>query len=203
MEVEAISRENLLQNIQNRLNNLEKKVNDQLEKENLQLSLKGVILINLEYPIFSKTNNSILKKVLTHDLWKRYYKARTNEGFTINDIIQGGIDNEDHKIGIVAASADCYVIFHEIFIEVANFYHKREFKQNKFENESYSMLKNFIMNMDDLLDNHLIEFEIHTKRNISDYAFSPKISRGNRKELANLIKETITKFEKDVKCNFS
>ena len=122
----------------------------------------------------------------------------TKDGFTINDIIQGGIDNEDNPIGIVAVSADSFLKFDEIFTNIANNYYKRDIKQNKFENESYSMLKSFIMNMDDMLNDHCVEFEIQASRNISEFPFSPKISRGNRKELANIIKEKITKFEKDV-----
>jgi len=199
MQADNNSQEKVLQNIDERIYHLEKRLNEKLEKENFHLFLEGNILkYKLEYPSFSDNNNSILRKILTQDIWKKFYNSKTKEGFRINDIIQCGIDNQSDHIGAVALSAESYSTFNELFLELSNVYHKKDIKQTKFENESYPMLKSFIMNMDTLLDEFCISFEVGAARNLSDFPFSPKISRGSRKALGNLVKENLCKIEANV-----
>jgi hypothetical protein len=199
MQADNNSQEKVLQNIDERIYHLEKRLNEKLEKENFHLFLEGNILkYKLEYPSFSDNNNSILRKILTQDIWKKFYNSKTKEGFRINDIIQCGIDNQSDHIGAVALSAESYSTFNELFLELSNVYHKKDIKQTKFENESYPMLKSFIMNMDTLLDEFCVSFEVGAARNLSDFPFSPKISRGSRKALGNLVKENLCKIEANV-----
>ena len=52
MNNQSFKKENLLGDIQERMRVLEKKVDERIEKDNIQLSLKGLIFINQNTPLF-------------------------------------------------------------------------------------------------------------------------------------------------------
>ena len=163
------------------------------------LLLMVIFQTNVDFPIFLKNSNySLLKNVLDQDVWRRNYNLRTIEGHNINDIIQAGLDNLDHPIGVVATSADAYSTFEEILISCANKFHKRNLNLSNHQKENYVLVKNFITEMEEFINDKCIEYEIISNRNINNYCFSSKISRSERKEVLNFLINSIKKIENEV-----
>ncbi len=131
-------------------------------------------------------------------LWKRNYALKTIENFNINDIIQAGLDNPDHPIGIIACSKDSYYTFDELLINAAKEFHKRNLKLTKCEKENFPMLKSIISNFEELFQKHLVKIEVQNYRNLSDFPFSSKIKRSDRRELEKIIVSTLKKLETDL-----
>ncbi len=140
----------------------------------------------------------MLKNALDEDVWRRNHNLRTTEGHNINDIIQAGLDNQDHPIGVVATSADAYITFEEILIQIASNFHKKNLKLSTFEKENYPLVKNFLQNMEEIFNNYCVDYEIVVNRNLNNYNFSPKISRSDRKEVETSLINSIKKVEGDI-----
>ena len=140
----------------------------------------------------------MLKNILDQETWRRNYNLKTTEGHSINDVIQAGLDNLDHPIGVIATSPDAYITFEEILINVANKFHKKNIKLVNYDKENYAMVKNFLSNMEDFFNIYCVEYEIVANRNLNDFCFSSKISRSERKEVGNLIMNSIRKIENEV-----
>jgi len=141
---------------------------------------------------------SLLKKILNESTWKRNYLLRTTENYNINDIIQAGLDNPDHPIGVIACSKDSYYTFDEILLNTAKQFHNKNINLQKFEKENYALLKSIISNLDELFKNHLLSVEIQNLRNISNFPFSSKISRSERREVVNIIVNILKKLENEI-----
>uniref|UniRef100_A0A8C9PJD9 Creatine kinase M-type n=1 Tax=Spermophilus dauricus TaxID=99837 RepID=A0A8C9PJD9_SPEDA len=71
-----------------------------------------------EYPDLSKHNNH-MAKVLTPDLYKKLRDKETPSGFTLDDVIQTGVDNPGHPfimtVGCVAGDEESYTVFKDLF----------------------------------------------------------------------------------------
>ena len=172
-----------------KLNKLDQKLDYLLEK--YKITLKDI-------PKFSKFNSSLLKQVLDESVWRRNHMLSTEEGININNIIQSGLDNPDHPIGVVALSKDCYITFDEILQTIAQIFHNRNIKLSKYEKENYNLVISILSNMNDIFSNLIKEFEISTNRNLNDYLFSGAISRSDRRELARYVLQFIKLKENDI-----
>lgn len=122
----------------------------------------------------------------------------TEEGHNINDIIQPGLDNPDHPIGVVSTSKDSYFTFDDILVNIAQLYHNRNLRLKKYEKENFALIKNLINNLEDLLKNVVEEVEISANRNVENNLFSSKISRSDRRELARSILQVIKNEEGEI-----
>lgn len=195
-----------LNNINSKINSIEKKLNSIIEQENYNLSA-------LDFPIFTSSNNSLLKKVFEDKgiqaIWNKSFKLKTAEGFTINDIIQPGIDCPDHPIGAVACSKSSYFIFDEILIAIAQIFHKRNLRTSSFNKDNMKFLSDLFLNMSNeeqgetkkfnvlknIFKNNLYEIQITAIRNFDDYPFCSKISRSQRRDISKKILEFIIQSE--------
>lgn len=178
--------------LNHKLAKIEQKLDYLLEKESYRIDIK-------DYPRFSKKHqDSLLGRVLTEATWKRTHMLNTEEGFNINDVIQAGIDNPDHPIGLVAPSKDAYYTFEDILIPAASFFHNRNIRLTKYEKENFLMLKNMINSLEDFLNTVVQGIEISTVRNIEGFSFLSKISRSNRREVARTVLNFLKAQESEI-----
>jgi protein-arginine kinase len=122
----------------------------------------------------------------------------TDEGISINDIIQPGLDNPDHPIGVVALSKDCYYTFEDILINIAKTYHHRNIKLAKYEKDNYGIIKSILINLDELMGKTLKEVELSCSRNIDGYLFSGRISRSDRREIQKRVTQFLKNNEQEI-----
>jgi hypothetical protein len=162
---------------------IEQKLDYLIEKENFKIDIK-------DYPRFNKKFDSLLQKVLDETTWKRNHIFITEEGYNLNDVIQAGLDNPDHPIGLVSPSKDAYYTFEDILVTAAMKIHQRNLRLNKYEKENFPLLKNLILNSEEFLTSIILDLDLNTTRNIESYSFTSKISRSSRRDLArNLLQE--------------
>ncbi|MBW01508.1 Creatine kinase M-type, partial [Eschrichtius robustus] len=71
-----------------------------------------------EYPDLSKHNN-YMAKALTPEIYKKLRDKETPSGFTVDDVIQTGVDNPGHPfimtVGCVAGDEESYTVFKDLF----------------------------------------------------------------------------------------
>jgi hypothetical protein len=177
--------------ISHRVGKIEQKLDFLIGRENVKIDLK-------DYPKFNKNSDSLLKRILDEGTWKRNHMLKTDEGYTINDLIQAGLDTPDHPIGLVSPSKDAYYTFEEILVNAASRFHNRNLKLSRYEKEDYPTVKNILNSTEDLLNSIIETIEITTHRNVDGYAFSSKISRFNRRELARNILQVLKSEESQI-----
>uniref|UniRef100_A0A8C9TEB4 creatine kinase n=1 Tax=Scleropages formosus TaxID=113540 RepID=A0A8C9TEB4_SCLFO len=70
-----------------------------------------------EFPDLSKHNNH-MAKVLTMEMYERLRDKQTPSGFTLDDVIQTGVDNPGHPfimtVGCVAGDEESYELFKDL-----------------------------------------------------------------------------------------
>jgi len=146
----------------------------------------------------SEQSESLIKRIMNEKIWKKLHMLTSEEGYNINDIIQPGIDNPDHPIGLVSYSKDCYYTFEDILISAAQLFHKRNLYLAKYEKESNKMLISIINSMDSFLEKNIFEVKISTNRNLEGIPFSGKINRNQRREVTSRLYEQIKKIENEI-----
>jgi len=186
-----------VKSINSRLMRLEKKFDYLLDKE------KKDEILEKDIPTFflsqgTQNRDTLLSKVLTDTLWRTLYTLTSREGYTLNDLIQPGLDNPDHFSGIVSHSKDCYFTFDELLIQAAQNFHKRNLYLTKYEKENFNVLLGLLNKMDNFLSKILHEIKIETNRNLENFEFSGKIKRNERREISQKIKKFLEKNEKEI-----
>lgn len=174
-----------------KLSSIEYKLNYLLEKEACKVKQE-------DFPRFPKNCESLLKKLLDETTWKRNFMLQTDEGFDINDIIQSGLDNPDHPVGVIAVSKSSYYTFDEILIKAAEIYHNRNLRLNKYQKEDFTSLKTLLLENEDLFSKIIEDIEINTNRNLDGFVFPAKISRSERKNVARNILQVLKMKESTV-----
>ena len=163
-----------------------KKLNDFNSKPIYASNLaKNTYPTSAEYPelIF---NVNLMSKNLTDYLYSKLRDRKTKSGFSIDEAIQTGVDNiGNHKsCGIVAGDEESYRVFGELFDLVI--------KEKHFGYESYQEHKTDLntnnLKIDEPLDKkYVLSLQIKAIRNIRGFCLPTFCSRGERRDIENLI----------------
>ena len=89
---------------------LKKKVKEETEK-----ALKDM-------PKFDEINTSLIRPFINEEIWLKLGRTPTTLGHSLKECVKPGVAN--HKIGIIALDADCYIKFEELFMSVIKMYHE-------------------------------------------------------------------------------
>jgi len=146
--------------------------------------------------MFKPENPSLVAKHVSQEIYdKLKNKQSAGVGYTLQNAIQSGVDNQDSGVGIYAGDEDCYHTFAAAFDPVIEDYHGGYSKDKKHVSDmDPSHLKPSELKMDD----HVISTRIRVGRNIRGYGLSPGITREQRKELEKLVCEALSKLEGDL-----
>ncbi|XP_042188619.1 creatine kinase M-type isoform X2 [Callorhinchus milii] len=128
-----------------------------------------------------------MAKVLTLQMYKRLRVKATKSGFTLDDIIQPGVDNPDNlsgrAAGCVAGDEESYDVFREFFDPLIELCHPG-YQQIKMHRSDMNP-ENFKGGAD-FDEQYVLSCRICTGRNVEDYSFPPHCSRGERRALEKL-----------------
>jgi creatine kinase len=174
-------------------------------------------------------SNSYLKRFLTHDIYVQLKDRRTANGVTLEDLICSGLSlpwgaKPPRGIGIYAGDEESYDVFSELLIPVLEDYHHfRLLQRNKSAaslgvvdspppapspHRRGSMLRRQFTNLNpnavlrqklDPTGDYILQTRMRVARSVRGFAFSPVISREQRRALENLFRECVDdwKDEKD------
>uniref|UniRef100_A0A8C6ZKS3 Creatine kinase M-type n=1 Tax=Nothoprocta perdicaria TaxID=30464 RepID=A0A8C6ZKS3_NOTPE len=139
-----------------------------------------------EFPDLSKHNNH-MAKVLTPALYQRLRDKETPSGFTLDDVIQTGVDNPGHPfimtVGCVAGDEESYEVFKDLFDPVIQDRHGGYKPTDKHRTDlNHENLKGG----DDLDPKYVLSSRVRTGRSIKGYSLPPHCSRGERRAIEKL-----------------
>ncbi|CAI5684878.1 unnamed protein product [Oreochromis niloticus] len=171
-----------------------------------------------EYPDLSQHNNH-MAKVLTSEMYANLRDKETSSGFTLDDVIQTGVDNPGHPfimtVGCVAGDEETYEVFKDLMDPVIEDRHggykptdKHKTDLNPDNLQSVSACRggscspSSSQGGDDLDPNYVLSSRVRTGRSIRGFCLPPHCSRGERRTIENLSIETLASLEGDLKGKY-
>ncbi|KAK2544052.1 Ckb [Columba livia] len=155
-----------------------------------------------EYPDLSAHNNH-MAKVLTLDLYKKLRDRVTPSGFTLDDVIQTGVDNPGHPfimtVGCVAGDEESYEVFKELFDPVIE---DRHGGYKPTDQHKTDLNADNLQGGDDLDPNYVLSSRVRTGRSIRGFCLPPHCSRGERRAIEKLSVEALGSLDGDLKGKY-
>ncbi|KAF7649399.1 hypothetical protein LDENG_00141770 [Lucifuga dentata] len=131
-----------------------------------------------EFPDLSQHNNH-MAKVLTPAMYEQLRSKQTPSGFTLDDVIQTGVDNPGHPfimtVGCVAGDEESYEVFKELLDPVIEDRHGGYKPTDKHKTDLNSAN---LKGGDDLDSNYVLSSRVRTGRSIRGFCLPPHCSRG-------------------------
>ena len=140
-----------------------------------------------------------MSKVMTPELYKRMRARQTKSGFTIDDVIQTGVDNPGHPfimtVGCVAGDEDSYEAFAEFFDQIIEGRHGGYKSTDVHKTDLSDGLV-----MDEPFDpDYVFSVRVRTGRSIRGYALPPWCSRAERRKVESISLGALDRFDGDLK----
>uniref|UniRef100_A0A672ZSQ3 creatine kinase n=1 Tax=Sphaeramia orbicularis TaxID=375764 RepID=A0A672ZSQ3_9TELE len=155
-----------------------------------------------EYPDLSKHNNH-MAKVLTPEMYANLRDKETPSGFTLDDVIQTGVDNPGHPfimtVGCVAGDEETYEVFKDLLDPVIEDRHGGYKPTDKHKTDLNS---DNLQGGDDLDPNYVLSSRVRTGRSIRGFCLPPHCSRGERRGIENLSIESLDSLDGDLKWKY-
>uniref|UniRef100_G1S298 Creatine kinase B-type n=1 Tax=Nomascus leucogenys TaxID=61853 RepID=G1S298_NOMLE len=132
-----------------------------------------------EFPDLSAHNNH-MAKVLTPELYAELRAKSTPSGFTLDDVIQTGVDNPGHPyimtVGCVAGDEESYEVFKDLFDPII---------EDRDEHKT-DLNPDNLQGGDDLDPKYVLSSRVRTGRSIRGFCLPPHCSRGERRAIEKL-----------------
>ncbi|XP_069371058.1 creatine kinase B-type-like [Paralichthys olivaceus] len=155
-----------------------------------------------EYPDLSQHNN-YMAKVLTPEMYANLRDKETPSGFTLDDVIQTGIDNPGHPfimtVGCVAGDEETYEVFQDLMDPVIEDRHGGYKPSDKHKTDLNS---ENLQGGDDLDPNYVLSSRVRTGRSIRGFCLPPHCSRGERRAIENLSIESLDILDGELKGKY-
>ncbi|XP_008318688.1 creatine kinase, testis isozyme-like [Cynoglossus semilaevis] len=140
-----------------------------------------------EFPDLS-THNNHMAKVLTPDMYKMLRERATPNGYTIDNVIQTGVDNPGHPfimtVGCVAGDEETYEVFKELMDPVIEDRHGGYKPTDKHKTD---LNPDNLVGGDDLDPNYVLSSRVRTGRSIRGFCLPPHCSRVFDKPVSPLL----------------
>ncbi|GAA6236147.1 creatine kinase M-type-like [Lates japonicus] len=155
-----------------------------------------------EFPDLSLHNNH-MAKVLTKEIYGKLRSKSTPSGFTLDDVIQTGVDNPGHPfimtVGCVAGDEESYEVFKDLLDPVISDRHGGYKPTDKHKTDlNFENLKGG----DDLDPNYVLSSRVRTGRSIKGFTLPPHNSRGERRTIEKLSIEALASLEGEFKGKY-
>ena len=133
----------------------------------------------------------LMKDALTTKV-KKILKTKVCEcGFTLDDCIRSGKENEDGSVGVYAGCANCYTTFSTLFDPIIKKYHK--FTTSHSKDFDVSKLDDL-----ELIKDFIVSTRIRVGRNLKNYPFGASISKEKRIEVEKIVVQQLKTFNGDL-----
>merc|ERR1712042_275327 len=140
---------------------------------------------------------------MTPELYKKMRARQTKSGYTIDDVIQTGVDNPGHPfimtVGAVAGDEDSYETFAEFFDPLIEARHGGYKKDDMHTTD----LNADGLVMDEPFDpDYVFSVRVRTGRSIRGYALPPWCSRAERRKVESISVGALDRFDGDLKGKY-
>uniref|UniRef100_UPI00398F2C05 creatine kinase M-type-like isoform X1 n=2 Tax=Pristiophorus japonicus TaxID=55135 RepID=UPI00398F2C05 len=155
-----------------------------------------------EFPCLDN-NLTYMANVLTIKMYKRLRGRATQSGFTLDDVIQPGVEISENSctrtVGCVAGDVESYNVFMQFFdplIELCHHgYQPSEMHKSDMNVEN-------LKGGADLDEQYVLTCRVSTGRNVDEFCFPPHCSRGERRALEKLAVAALNALDGEFKGTY-
>ncbi|XP_059907560.1 creatine kinase, brain a isoform X1 [Gadus macrocephalus] len=174
---------------------------DQLSKAMAQINVRRLSAED-EYPDLTGHNHH-MASAMTLDIYKQLRQRATPNGFTIDDVIQTGVDNPGHPfimtVGCVAGDEETYEVFKELLDPVIQDRHGGYKPTDKHKTD---LDPAHLKGGDDLDPDYVLSSRVRTGRSVRGFCLPPHCSRGERRAVETLSIEALDTLSGDLKGTY-
>lgn len=160
---------------------------------------KAPALPGNNFPDLSSHNNW-MAKCLTREIYDKLSKLKTPTGFTLDGIIQTGVDNPGHPyiftVGCVAGDEESYQVFADLLDPIIEARHNGYKKDAKHVTD---LNPDNLIGGDDLDPNFVLSCRVRTGRCIRGLSLPPHCTRGERREVERISVDALDKLDGPLK----
>ncbi len=147
---------------------------------------------DFSFPNFTPENKSLLKKHLSKERFENLKSQKTAYGFTLENMIRSGAENQDSGIGVYAGDLESYDLFQSLLNPIINEYHG--FSKADVHFSKYELDETVTINPDP--DNiYIISTRIRVGRNLVGFPLGPAISTSQRQQVESLIVNALSELQ--------
>jgi len=154
-----------------------------------------------DFPDLSKHNNW-MAKCLTKDIYKKLREKVTPNGFTLDGVIQTGVDNPGHPfiytVGCVAGDEETYEVFADLLDPIIEKRHGGYTKDQKHKTD----LNPANIKGGQLDENYVLSCRVRTGRSIRGLCLPPHCNRAERRAVEKITVDALGKLGGDLKGKY-
>jgi len=144
-----------------------------------------------DFPDLSKHNNW-MAKVITPEIYAQLRDRVTPSGFTLDAVIQTGVDNPGHPfimtVGCVAGDEESYEVFKELLDPVIDARHGGYGPNEKHPTDlDWTKIQGGEPTEDDFDPNYVLSSRVRTGRSIRGVALPPHCTRAERRRVETVV----------------
>jgi arginine kinase len=146
----------------------------------------------MKYPKFTQEHKSLMSKYFTKEVFEDLYDKTTSNGFTIENVINSGVQNPDSGIGAYAGDKESYTTFGSFFDPIIEEYHgfsKTDMHKTNLNPHDLNA-KN-----PDPENKFIVSTRIRVGRNLDEFPLGPAISDGQRKEIQTKVTSALNSLD--------
>jgi len=144
------------------------------------------------YPKSLENSKSLLAKYLTKEVFQELKNKTTSSGYTLEQVINSGVQNPDSGIGAYAGDEDSYKIFALLFDKIIEDYHGFGKNSKHKSNLNPNDLK---APNPDPESQYIISTRIRVGRNIKNIPLGTLISKEQRDSIEKQISKILNSFD--------
>merc|ERR1719435_389163 len=147
-----------------------------------------------DFPDLSKHNNW-MAKCLTREIYANLRDLSTPSGFTLDNVIQTGVDNPGHPfimtVGAVAGDEETYEVFKELLDPIIDGRHGGFGPDDKHKTDlDYTKITG-----DAFDENYVISSRVRTERSIKGIALPPHCTRAERRKVESVAVDALDQLD--------
>ena len=135
----------------------------------------------------------MLRKHLSPEVFEALKNKTTPNGFTLQQAINSGLENNDSEIGVYAGDAESYEVFSPLFDKIIEEYHGFSNTDRHSSNLNPNDLK-----INTLDENYVLSTRIRVGRNLEDFPLGAGISKEERNEVEHLVSTALMGLEDEL-----
>lgn len=154
-----------------------------------------------DFPDLS-THNNYMAKALTPEIYEKLRGQVTKNGFTLDDVIQTGVDNPGHPfimtVGCVAGDEESYEVFADLLDPVIEMRHNGYKKTDKHKTDlDFTKIKGGKLD-----ENYVLSSRVRTGRSIKGFSLPPHCTRAERRGVEKAVVDALNNLDGEFKGKY-
>lgn len=147
-------------------------------------------------PVFTKESSSSLKKNLTTPVWEALHALKTASGYSFDQLIRSGVEQQDSSIGAYAGDQESYTLFAPLLTPIIEQYHGSAgpHPDSDFATE--------LLQLSQAARSQIISTRIRVGRNLAGFPLGPGISREQRLMVEEKIKHALEHLPQELQGQY-